>query len=286
MGDQPRDIQLLKLTERAKELRCIYQIMETLKNEGADLHVIFRSVLDVIPPGWQHPTVCEAKIIFEGKEYATLDFRETQWMQEAEIIIDNHISGRLQVVYLQKVFDKENPFLPEEQKLLNTIAENLSHFIFFRRVKSTLEISQTPGSRIDSADDRSLLAYESDEHWKWRYRMAEKIAENLNFDKYGIVAVYLIGSTKNATAGPGSDIDLMIHFMGSENQRSTLESLMEGWGRGLAELNYTRTGYRILGSLIDLHIITDKDIQDKSSYASMISSKENSAKLLRSIKND
>jgi predicted nucleotidyltransferase len=280
MENQPRDIQLTKLTERAKELRCIYKVMEILRDEAADLHLVFRSVLEAIPPGWQHPTVCESRIIFEGREYASVDFRETRWMQQADLVIDNHFAGKVQVVYTQQVFESENPFLPDEQRLLNSIAENLGRFIFFRRLKKTLELSQTYENG-EQADDRSLLAYESDEHWKWRYEASQKIADHLDFEKFGVEAIYVIGSTKDGKAGPGSDIDLMIHFRGNKNQRLALETWLEGWGLGLAELNFMKTGYSTIGSLIDCHIITDEDIRRKTSYASMIGAMENSAKLIR-----
>jgi len=91
MDNQLRDIQLTKLTERAKELKCIYMVIEALKDETADLTTILKLILEAIPPGYQHPTVCEARIILEGKQYASLDFIETPWMQRAEIVIDNHV---------------------------------------------------------------------------------------------------------------------------------------------------------------------------------------------------
>ena len=281
MESQPRDIQLTKLTERAKELRCLYRVMEILSNDKAELHAAFMALLEALPPGWQHPTVCESRIIFEGREYATVDFRETPWMQEAELIIDNHMAGMIQVAYIQKVFETEKPFLPEEQKLLNSIAENLSKFIFFRRLRKTLEEVQSY-EISGQAEEQSLLAYESDEHWKWRFHVSEKIAASIDMERFGVEAIYIIGSTKTGKAGPASDIDLMIHFRGSEEQRKALEAWMEGWGMGLAELNFIKTGYATRGSLIDFHLITDEDIRNRTSYASMIGATENSAKLLRS----
>lgn len=280
MESLPRDIQLTKLTERAKELRCLYRVMEILNNEKAELHSIFTALLEAIPPGWQYPTVCESRIIFEGKEYASVDFKETPWMIEAELIIDDHFSGKLQVAYIQKVFESDKPFLPEEQKLLKSIAESLSRFIFFRRLRKTIQEGQSYENG-DLADDRSLLAYESDEHWKWRYQVAEKIASSIDMERFGVEAIYLIGSAKAGNAGPASDIDLLVHFRGKEDQRKALEAFMEGWGLGLAELNFIRTGYTTKGSLIDFHLITDEDIQKQTSYACMIGSNENSAKLLR-----
>lgn len=282
MENQLRDIQLTKLTERAKELKCIYQVIEALKDETAGLTTILKSILEAIPPGYQHPTICEARIILEGKQYASLDFIETPWMQRVEIIIDNHVSGEIQVCYVQKVFDSTPTFLPEEQKLLNAIADHLSRFVFHRRLKKTLELSLSAEVGTEPNGDSSLLNYESDEHWKWRYQVSEKIANLMDMDRFGVEAFYIIGSTKSGKAGPGSDIDLLIHFRGNPGQEKELKAWMEGWGLGLSELNFLKTGYVTSGSLIDFHIITDEDLQNKTSYAAMIGSADNSARLLRS----
>jgi predicted nucleotidyltransferase len=282
MESKLRDIQITKLTERAKELKCIYRVIEALKDESAELVTIFKAVLEAIPPGYQHPTICEARIILEGKEYSSLDFIETLWMQRAEIVIDNHVSGEIQVCYVQKVFDNDPVFLPEEQKLLNAIADHLSRFIFYRRLKKTLELSLSTENNAEPNGDSSLLSYESDEHWKWRFQVSEKIAGMMDLDKYGVETIYLIGSTESGKAGPGSDIDLLVHFRGNPGQEKELKAWIEGWGLGLSELNFYKTGYKTSGSLVDFHIITDEDIRNKTSYAVMIGATENSAKLLRS----
>ena len=106
----------------------------------------------------------------------------------------------------------------------------------------------------------------SDEHSRWRYRMVQRIAEHLDPAKFGVKAFYVIGSTKNATAGPQSDIDLLIHVAGTEEQRKDLMLWLEGWGRCLAEINFIRTGYRS-DRFLDVQLITDIDIAERSSYA-------------------
>jgi pyruvate, water dikinase len=105
-----------------------------------------------------------------------------------------------------------------------------------------------------------------DEHWRWRFRMAERIAAELDPQQFGVKAFYLIGSTKNATAGPNSDVDLLIHFAGTAEQQRDLMLWLEGWSRCLAEMNFLRTGYRCQG-LLDVQLITDADIAARSSYA-------------------
>jgi len=106
----------------------------------------------------------------------------------------------------------------------------------------------------------------TDEHWRWRFRMAERIASELDPRKFGVKAFYLFGSTKNATAGPASDIDILLHFEGTENQRNELLLWLDGWSRCLSEMNFLRTGYRTEG-LLDVHLVTDKDIVERSSFA-------------------
>jgi hypothetical protein len=106
----------------------------------------------------------------------------------------------------------------------------------------------------------------SEEHWRWRFRIAQKIAQELDPKRFGVKAIYLIGSAKNATSGPASDIDLLVHFEGTEQQEADLLLWFEGWSRCLSETNFLRTGYRTDG-LLDVHVVTDKDIAERSSFA-------------------
>lgn len=111
--------------------------------------------------------------------------------------------------------------------------------------------------------------HKEDDHWRWRLRTAERIAEEMDAQRFGVHALYVIGSTKNATAGPQSDIDLLIHFQGTERQRAELEAWLEGWSLSLGDFNYLRTGFRTRG-LLDIHIITDEDIRNKTVFGSRI----------------
>jgi pyruvate, water dikinase len=121
------------------------------------------------------------------------------------------------------------------------------------------------GKTPDTQSENGQPAIVGD-HWRWRQAMAEKIASVINSNKFGVKAMYLIGSAKNATAGPGSDIDLLIHFTGTERQRNLLRNWLGGWSQCLAEMNYLRTGYKSDG-LLDIHLITNEDIKKKTSYA-------------------
>ncbi len=124
---------------------------------------------------------------------------------------------------------------------------------------------------------------ESKNFWAWRFRMAENIAAQLDAKRFGVKGFYVFGSTKNATAGPESDIDILIHFIGKEKQRHDLLLWLEAWSLSLDEMNYLRTGRRT-GGLLDIHIVTDEDIANKNSYALKIGAVTDAARPLPMMK--
>ena len=70
----------------------------------------------------------------------------------------------------------------------------------------------------------SPAARPAEDHWRWRLRMAERIAAELDPARFGVKALYVFGSTKNATAGPGSDIDLLVHFRARRSSAASWSS--------------------------------------------------------------
>jgi len=110
--------------------------------------------------------------------------------------------------------------------------------------------------------------------------MCERIASFIDPDRFGVVGMWVFGSTKNATAGSGSDIDLLVHFRGGNEVRARLLLWLERWSLYLAHKNYLRTGCRTDG-LLDVHIITDKDIEGRTSFAVKAEARMGGGKPLR-----
>jgi hypothetical protein len=141
-------------------------------------------------------------------------------------------------------------------------------------------ILDAPGDEPDQAPRFDAKVLRPSEHyWRWRLGMAERIAAELDPVRFGVVALYVFGSTKNASAGPGSDIDLLVHIRGSDAQREQLATWFDGWSRCLAEMNYLKTGYRC-PDLLDVHFVTDADIAQRTSYAIKIGAVTDAARQL------
>jgi hypothetical protein len=122
---------------------------------------------------------------------------------------------------------------------------------------------------VGTPERRSEVPAVTDDHWRWRLAMAEHLASQLDADRFGVKGMYVFGSTKNATAAGGSDIDLIVHLEGTARQREELEAWLEGWSLCLSQMNYLRTGYRTEG-LLDVHYITDEDLRARTSWAAKI----------------
>jgi len=119
----------------------------------------------------------------------------------------------------------------------------------------------------------------NDSHWRWRLRIVERLASQIDQKRFGVKAFYIFGSTKNATAGPGSDIDVLIHFQGTDEQKKELLTWLEGWSLCLSQINFLRTGQKTKG-LLDIHLITDEDIKKRTSYARKIGAMTDAARPL------
>ncbi|HQO39015.1 MAG TPA: nucleotidyltransferase domain-containing protein, partial [Spirochaetota bacterium] len=192
------------------------------------------------------------------------------------------------------------PLYPEDKDILynelfftssdNMLPEILPEYEYLEDVIRVIDIPKRTGGDILkillNADLGEALAYftepastgeaeisrpdkvviQSEDFWRWRMHMAEQIAAQIEPARFGVMGIYVTGSTVNATAGPCSDLDLIVHFNGSPEQRENLLLWLEGWSLSLAEMNFLRTGYNT-GGLLDVHIITDDDIASRTSYA-------------------
>ena len=180
--------------------------------------------------------------------------------------------------YLPLYPDQEDNLF-NEQTLLhmdNKLSELLQGYRNFEDVVKVIKISDiVPGGTLsvimDGEANEALAYVKPADHLTWRTLKIEEIAQALDPELYGIQGVYLIGSTKDGSAGPTSDIDLLVHFKGTDEQKDKLMAWFDEWGKKLAKENKERTGFET-DDLLDVHIITDEDIKKKSSWASHITS--------------
>ena len=65
------------LQERAKELHCLYNVHELVNRPDATIEEVCRDLLVILPPGWQYPDVCYARVTLNGIIYEPPGFTTT-----------------------------------------------------------------------------------------------------------------------------------------------------------------------------------------------------------------
>ncbi len=149
-GDSSIDL-MDRLRERAKELTCLYQVQDVTGDPDRTPDEVCRELVEAIPPGWQHPDSCWAKITIESSIYEPAERTETPWVLRAPVVVMGKPVGAIEVFY-EAYYPKadEGPFIREERRLIDHISLCLGQFLTGRRLRSMARnwkdaIEQAPG---------------------------------------------------------------------------------------------------------------------------------------------
>ena len=131
-----------------------------MEKPDTPLDEIIQRVLELIIPAWQFPDITCARITLEGRTFRTATFRETQWRQASDILVNGDCQGSVEVFYRsEKPTLDEGPFLKEERSLLEAIAKALGSFIERKIANEALEKSE---AGLAEAQRIAHLGY-----WDW-----------------------------------------------------------------------------------------------------------------------
>ena len=116
------------LTERVKELNCLYELSKTIRIPNISLKEICQTAVSLIPSSWQYPEITCARIIIDKDEYVTDNFEESKWRLSYPLTIEKNTIGIIEVYYLEDRVNTYNnsPFLEEELNLIRAISEYLT----------------------------------------------------------------------------------------------------------------------------------------------------------------
>ncbi|MBW1853539.1 MAG: PAS domain S-box protein [Deltaproteobacteria bacterium] len=147
--------QTYNLGERVKELNGLYSISKIVEETGISLEEMLQGIVDLIPPAWQYPEITCARIILGDQVYQTGNFEETVWKQANRFVVHGDQVGTLEVFYTEKRPEMdEGPFLKEERRLIEAIAERLGRIIERKRAEAELHLERNNFMNIlDSMKD-------------------------------------------------------------------------------------------------------------------------------------
>ena len=128
--------------ERLKELACINKTTQIVR-EGKGLEETLGKIVKILPDAWQYPEMTSARIRFNGKEYKTANFWETEWKQSQSFHTINGKQGEIEVFYIQKFRDMdEGPFMKEERDLINNLSMIIQNYIDSNEAREVLTESK------------------------------------------------------------------------------------------------------------------------------------------------
>ncbi len=169
------------LNERVKELNCLYGLAEIIEQPGISLEDIMKEAVEIISPSWQYPEITYGRIILEDKEYATDNYKKTEWQQSADIISNGEKVGVIEVGYLEEIPNlDEGPFIKEERNLINALAERLGKVIQRKSIEDQLKIKDyainAAVNAVALADFEGRLTYVNPAFVDmWGYQSQEEI---------------------------------------------------------------------------------------------------------------
>jgi PAS domain S-box-containing protein len=125
-----------KLSERVKELTCLYGLSKLVENPVISLRDIINGTLSLIPPALQFPDISTARIIYDSREYKLENFEETAWKLSTRVKINE------KPVLIEAYYLEDKLFLKEEHDLIRDIGVRLKTTLEEKEAQNKLRISE------------------------------------------------------------------------------------------------------------------------------------------------
>ena len=115
---------------RINQLDCLYRISKIQENRDISTDEMLNLIVSLIPGAMQQPDVAVSSMDIEDRNYSSKGYVNTPYRYSALIQSYGVILGKITVGYLERT-PKEfrGPFLEEEVKLINLIAETISRLL-------------------------------------------------------------------------------------------------------------------------------------------------------------
>lgn len=183
------------LNERVKELECVHGVSRLFDQEGATLEETLQGVVELVPAAWQYPDAAEACIHLDDAVFGTEGFCESPLQHSSSIVVQHETVGRICVCYRERPApSNDEPFLPEERLLLDTIAQRLSGYVERRRTLESLLSYQQDLRELASA----LSLSEQHERRRIAEGLHDNIGQNLALANMRLSAAQQAGDAREA----------------------------------------------------------------------------------------
>ncbi len=129
------------LEERIKEINCLYSLSRLVEQPQITFEQILEKMPDLIRNAYRHAETTCIRITFDGIHYQTDNFEKSELSQYAPIKVHKNKAGAIEAYYIgEKGKNGREPFIEEEQNLLDLVAERLSGIAEHKKAEDKLAI--------------------------------------------------------------------------------------------------------------------------------------------------
>ncbi|MGH7848207.1 MAG: PAS domain S-box protein [Candidatus Binatia bacterium] len=140
--EEERQGLLRDLDERIKELTALHHTAQLLQDHEKTTPALLQEIATILRVAWQEPERTAARILFDGMEYTTPNFALTPWKQHVDFTTPSGKHGAVEVVHLKdEPNGAQGPLLPEEKKLLDSLAEMLRLHLERKEAKERADLA-------------------------------------------------------------------------------------------------------------------------------------------------
>lgn len=200
------------LTERVKELTCLYGIAQVAEESPDSLEERLARIVALLPSAWQYPEIAAAEISLDSRTYATRSIVAGPYEQSDDILVQDAPRGRVRVVYMEDRPEfTAGAFLPEEEKLIAAVAREVG--LIIERQEAEEERSSLQQQLIH-ADRLATIG-----------QLAAGVAHELN-EPLGSILGFAQLAKKNPQLPPQVDRDIEKVITASLYAREVIRKLM------------------------------------------------------------
>ncbi|MFO8087289.1 MAG: Crp/Fnr family transcriptional regulator [Bacteroidales bacterium] len=211
--DQKLNKLINNLNERNKELNCLYEIDDILKDDRQPLEAVISELIRVIPLGFRYSDICAVRIKYGDFDMQSGHYTNTALKMQIPLMIEDQRKGEITVAYIKSIKSEKGIFMPQEHKLLSTIVEKLGNFIVYKNLRTSLHQLE---QNNEQNTEQPLNNNDKLMNWLQTYHLSEdEIAKLLQFKvdfkkgetlcKQGAITSYIMllseGLTKNYLEG-------------------------------------------------------------------------------------
>jgi PAS domain S-box-containing protein len=151
------------LGERVKELTCLYAVSRSMQ-EDLSVDKLCRRAVEHLVPAMQFPEITVAVIELDGSRFTSEKYTEgLSHGLHAEIRVGGEARGQVWIYYAE-----DRPFIiPEEQNLVNGVAEALGLWLEHKEAEEALRESEARYREL--ADSIADLFFAMDENLRYTY---------------------------------------------------------------------------------------------------------------------